>query len=90
MRLQDVKRREHTPVAKHSGPGMARAEPARDGGFCVFAKGVCSLKPAQRGDWADSRGRSSLLRKPGQIGKSLKPSLDARPTPSLAWDAFLF
>ena len=47
MRLQDVKRREHTPVAKHSGPGMARAEPARDGGFCVFAKGVCSLKPAR-------------------------------------------
>ncbi|MDQ0021083.1 hypothetical protein J2X94_003258 [[Curtobacterium] plantarum] len=27
---------------------IARAEPARDGVFCVFAKGVCSLKPAQR------------------------------------------
>jgi len=47
MRLPDVKRREHTPVAKHRGPGMGRAEHARDGVFCVFAEGVCSLKPAQ-------------------------------------------
>ena len=47
MRLPDLKRREHTPVAKHRGPWMARAEHARDGVFCVFAEGVCSLKPAQ-------------------------------------------
>ena len=73
MRLPDVKRREHTPVAKHRGPGtktpgaflsnamrwpghgrtsgmrcvIGRAEHARDGVFCVFAEGVCSLKPAQ-------------------------------------------
>jgi len=33
----------HTLVAKHRGPGMARAELAMDGVFCVFAKGVCAL-----------------------------------------------
>ena len=48
MRLPYVKRREQTRVAKHRGPGTARAEPARDGVFCVFAKGVCSLKSALR------------------------------------------
>ncbi|ERM09481.1 hypothetical protein L584_18145 [Pantoea agglomerans Tx10] len=32
----------------------------------------------------------SLRRKYGQIGKALMPSMAARPTPSLAWDAFLF
>ncbi|GME34834.1 hypothetical protein ACJ2_35260 [Pantoea sp. QMID2] len=31
-----------------------------------------------------------LRMKHGQIGKSLKPSLAARPAPSLARDAFLF
>ncbi|RAH28699.1 hypothetical protein DOT37_17330 [Pantoea agglomerans] len=33
--------------------------------------------------------RSRLLQEHGQIGKALKPSMDARPTPSMAWDAFL-
>lgn len=36
---------EYTPGVKHRGPGMARAEHAMDGIFCVLTQGVCSLSP---------------------------------------------
>ena len=54
------------PVAKHSGPGMARAEPARDGVFLrlcgrrMLPEALLVLKPG-------------LLREHGQIAKTLKP-----------------
>ncbi|GEM_PF-2416711 len=66
---QKLKRWKHTRVAKHRGPGMVRAEPARDGGFCVFAEGVCSLSHylKHQKEWSDAA--SKLIRfksKPAQ------------------------